>query len=166
VTELVEAIAQVMGIQEEIEGIRLAASIHDIGKIAVPGEILCRPSSLGPLEMQLIRTHSQAGYDILKDVEFPWPIARILLQHHEREQGSGYPQGLKFSEISIGAKIIAVADVVEAMVSHRPYRPAWSLEQALQEIKQNRGTLYHPEVVDACLQVFERDSFDFKATTS
>lgn len=162
VADLSRAIAIAMNFSiEEIKGIFLGASIHDIGKIQVPAEILCRPTGSTALEYQLIQTHAQAGYDILKDIEFPWPIANILHQHHERIDGSGYPLGLKGDEISIGARIVAVADVVEAMYSHRPYRPGLGIDKALHEIKSNRGTLYDKNVVDACLKVFNSGRFSF-----
>jgi len=156
VTELACAIARKMRIPEQqIEGIHSAGLLHDIGKIAVPAEILTKPGKLNDLEFSLIRRHPQVAYDILKGIEFPWPIADIVLQHHERMNGSGYPNGLKGDEILLEARILAVADVVEAISSHRPYRAALGLDAALDEIKQGRGTLYDPDVVDTCLGVFE-----------
>ncbi|MGB9836315.1 MAG: HD domain-containing phosphohydrolase, partial [Candidatus Saccharicenans sp.] len=143
VAQLAEAISLEMRLPEaQIEGIKFAAEIHDIGKIYVPAEILSKPTKLTELEYTIIKTHPQAGYDILKNIEFPWPIAQIVLQHHERINGSGYPNGLKNGEILLEAKILAVADVVEAMSSHRPYRPSFGLDRALEEIRSNRGVLY------------------------
>jgi putative two-component system response regulator len=163
VADLACAIATEMGLsKDQTEGIRMAAVIHDIGKITVPAEILSKPGRLNDLEFNLIKMHPQAGYDILKRVEFPWPIAQIVFQHHERLDGSGYPQGLSGGDILLEAKILAVADVVEAMASHRPYRPARGIDQALEEISQNRGVLYDPEVVDACLKVFTEKGFEFE----
>jgi hypothetical protein len=161
VAQLACAIAKEMGLAEEqIEGIRMAGLIHDIGKINVPAEILSKPGTLNGLEFGLIKTHPQVGHDILNGtLEFPWPVAQIVLQHHERMDGSGYPQGLSGEEILLEARILGVADVVEAMASHRPYRPALSVSQALEEISQNRGILYDPEVVDACLKVFTEKGF-------
>lgn len=160
VARLAEAIAMELGLPEtQVEGLKLAAEIHDIGKIYVPSEILSKPTKLTELEYTIIKTHPQAGYDILKNIEFPWPIARIVLQHHERINGSGYPNGLKDGEILPEARILAVADVVEAMSSHRPYRPAFGLDRALEEIKQNRGILYGAEEVDACLRLITEKAF-------
>jgi len=164
VARLACAIAQEMGLsQEQIEGIRMAALIHDVGKISVPAEILNKPGSLSDLEYGLIQTHPQVGHAILNEaMEFPWPVAQIVLQHHERMDGSGYPQGLSGEEIILEARILAVADVVEAMASHRPYRPPHGLDKALEEISQNRGILYDPEVVDACLRLFKERGFKFE----
>ena len=165
VTELAEAIARSIGLPEEtVEGIGRASAIHDIGKIAVPYQILSKAGPLSELETLIVKTHARAGFDILKGIEFPWPIARAILQHHEREDGSGYPQGLKSSEIIVEAKIIAVADAMEAMISHRPFRPALSLEAALQEMTRDRGKLYLPDAVDVCRRLLERDAFRFKTT--
>ena len=141
--------------QETIEAIKLAAEVHDIGKIHIPAEILSKPGQLSELEYNIIKTHPQVGYEVLKNIEFPWPIAEIVHQHHERLDGSGYPQGLKNDQILLEARIIAVADVVEAMASHRPYRPAKAIQEALQEIQKNKGKLYDPEVVEACLSLFK-----------
>ena len=160
VTQLACAIAKEMGLPEEqIEGLRMAGLIHDLGKITIPAEILSKPGQLSELEWGMIKAHSQIGYDILKNTEFPWPVARIVLQHHERVDGSGYPQGLPGEEIMLEARILAVADVVEAMASHRPYRPPRGLDKALEEISQHRGILYDPEVVDACLKLFTEKRF-------
>jgi PAS domain S-box-containing protein len=164
VADLARAIATEMGLsREQIEGIHIAAVIHDIGKIAVPAEILSKPGPLTDLQYGLIQAHSQVGHDILNGtIEFPWPVAQIVLQHHERMDGSGYPQGLSGEEILPEARILAVADVVEAMSSHRPYRPARGIDEALDEISQNRGTLYDPEAVDACLKLFNEKGFEFE----
>ena len=162
VGELATAIAQEMGLPEDqINGIHLAAIIHDLGKIHVPAEILSKPGKLTDIEFMLIKQHPQDGYDILKDVKFPWPIADMILQHHERLDGSGYPQGLKGDQILLESRILAVADVVEAMSSHRPYRAALGIEPALDEIRRGRGSLYDPAVVDACLKLFEEKRFTF-----
>ncbi len=147
--------------QDKIEGIRIASLVHDIGKISLPAEILNKPTKLSEMEYSLIRDHSQVGYDILKSIEFPWPVARITLQHQERLNGTGYPQGLKGEDILLEARIIGVADVIDAMSSHRPYRPAWGIDKALEEISKNKGILYDPEVVDACLKLFKRKEFKF-----
>jgi hypothetical protein len=164
VAQLACAIAQEMGLPEEqVEGIRMAGLIHDIGKINVPAEILSKPGRLNGLEFGLIKTHPLVGHDILNgSLEFPWPVAQIVLQHHERMDGSGYPVGLSGEEILLEARILAVADVVEAMASHRPYRPAHSINKALEEISQNRGVLYDPVVVDACLKLFGEKRFKFE----
>jgi len=162
VAKLARAIAEEMGLsKDETHGIRVAGRIHDIGKISVPAEILVRPGRLTDIEFSIIKTHAQVGYDILKDIEFPWPVAEIVLQHHERMDGSGYPQGLSGKKIILGARIMAVADVVEAMSSHRPYRPALGIDKALEEISQNRGILYDTRVVDACLKLFKENRFGF-----
>ncbi len=136
------------------EGLRVAGYLHDIGKITIPSEILVKPGKLSPIEFLLLQGHAQASYDILKDVEFPWPVAQVALQHHERLDGSGYPQGLKGEAILLEARIMAVADVVEAMSSHRPYRPEIGIDKALAEIKRGRGSVYDLVVADACLKLF------------
>ena len=157
VAELAVAIAVDLGLnQRDVDGIRLAAKVHDIGKLAIPSQILNKPSLLRPTEFALIREHAQAGFDIVKNIDFPWPVADVILQHHERVDGSGYPAGLVGDEILLGARIIAVADVVEAMSSHRPYRVSLGIGAALSEIENGRGTLYDAEVVDACLRRFQR----------
>ena len=169
VTELSCAIAEAMGLSsEQVQAIRIAGVLHDVGKIVLPTEILSKPGRLSEIELSMIRTHSKAGYDILKSIEFPWPIARMVLQHHERLNGSGYPDSLSGEGILLEARILAVADVVEAMSSHRPYRPALSLDEALDEIAKNSGVLYDPQVVDACVRVFREGAFSFKgeATTA
>ncbi len=159
---LAAAIAREMGLPEaRAVGVERGAEIHDIGKIYVPSEILNRPGRLSPVEFELVRTHPRIGYDIIKDVDFPWPVGEIILQHHERLDGSGYPNGLKDGEIVLEALILAVADVVDAITSHRPYRVALSIEVALAEIEKNRGRLYDPAVVDACLRLFRENRFSF-----
>jgi PAS domain S-box-containing protein/putative nucleotidyltransferase with HDIG domain len=163
VTMLACAIAEGMGLTEELfDGLRMAGLIHDIGKISVPAEILNKSGRISDTEFNIIKIHPQVGYDLLKEIEFPWPVARIVLQHHERLDGSGYPQGLKDGEIMLEAKILAVADVVEAMASHRPYRPALGIEAALKKITENRGIIYDPEVVDICTRVFLEKGFTFE----
>ena len=139
---------------DRVDAIRVAGQLHDIGKIAVPSEILTKPGRLSPLEMEMVKTHCQNAYDILKAIEFPYPVAKIILQHHERLDGSGYPQGLKGDEILLEARIIGVADVIEAISSHRPYRPAKDVDVAMQEITDHRGTLYDANVVDAALDIY------------
>lgn len=160
VSALARAIAEEIGLSEDqTEGLYMAAAIHDIGKISLPAEILAKPVQLSSIELSLIQAHAQAGYDILKGVEFPWPIAEIVLEHHERMNGSGYPQGLSGDGILLEARIIGVSDVVETMASHRPYRPSIGMDKALEEIIQNKGTLYDAQVVDACLTVFNQKGF-------
>ncbi|HPB59552.1 MAG TPA: HD domain-containing protein [Candidatus Saccharicenans sp.] len=162
VAQLAEAIAREMNLPEvKIEGIRFAAQIHDIGKLYVPAEILSKPTKLTDLEYTIIKTHPQAGYEILKNIEFPWPIADIVLQHHERLNCSGYPAGLKDGEILLEARILAIAGVVEAMSSHRPYRPSFGIDKALEEIRLNNGLLYEPEAVTACQRLFLEKGFSF-----
>jgi PAS domain S-box-containing protein len=160
VADLARAIATEMNLSsDQIDGIRMAAIIHDLGKISVPAEILSKPSALTDLEFGIIKTHAQSGYDILKDVEFPWPIARMVLEHHERMDGSGYPKGLVAEETLLESRIMAVADVVESMASHRPYRPALGIDAALEEIENNRGTHYDTSTVDACLRIFRENGY-------
>lgn len=145
-----------MGLDDNrTHGLRLGAMIHDIGKIGVPAEILSRPSKLSATEHQLVREHAVMGYNIVKDIQFPWPIAEIAHQHHERMDGSGYPNGLKCEEILLEARIVAVADVLESMASHRPYRPALGIQAAMDEIQKHRGILYDANVVDACLKAVQ-----------
>ncbi len=163
VADLARTIATEMGLsKKQINGIRTAGTIHDIGKIQIPTEILNKPSELTENELIVVKNHCKVGYDILKEIHFPWPVAKIMLQHHERMGGSGYPQGLKGEKICLEARILAVADVVEAMASHRPYRPAYSIEETLEEISQNRGILYDPKVVDACIRLFTEKGFKFE----
>ncbi|MBU2009657.1 MAG: MEDS domain-containing protein [Chloroflexi bacterium] len=160
VTLLACAIAGQMGLPEvQIDGIRVAGTLHDIGKMYVPAEILNKPGALAGVEMSLIRAHSEAGYDIVKGIEFPWPVAQAILQHHERLDGSGYPAGLSGEDIILEARVLGVADVVEAMCSHRPFRPALGMDKALEEISRHRGILYDPRVADACLKVFTEKGF-------
>jgi len=155
VAGLAQRIAEEMRLpEEEVHGIYLAATIHDIGKIHIPAEILSFPGKLGEIEYALIKVHVQVGYDILKNIEFPWPVAQMVYQHHEHLDGSGYPRGLKGDEIMLGARIMCVADVVESMASYRPFRQAPSTEKALAEIRKNRGRLYDAAVVDVCLELF------------
>jgi len=162
VAELARMIAVEMDLPPDTaEGVYMAGIVHDIGKITVPSEILTKPGSLSETEMSLIRIHSQVGHDILKGIEFPWPLAQIVLQHHERLDGSGYPHGLRGDEILMEARIISVSDVVEAMASHRPYRAAIGSETALEEIEKNRGVLYYEPAVDACLSLFRDKGFSF-----
>jgi PAS domain S-box-containing protein len=164
VADLAAAVAARMGLSpDRISGIRMAGLIHDIGKIYVPAEILSKPTELSSIEELMIQTHPQAGYDVLSAIDFPWPVAETVLQHHERMDGSGYPRGLKGEEISLEARIVAVADVVEAMASHRPYRPAHSQESALDEIRRNKGVLYDPDAADAILKVLIKDGYDLDA---
>lgn len=164
VAELAVGIARELGLPEDrVHGIHLAAVIHDLGKIHVPAEILSKPGKLSNVEFMLIKTHPQDGYDILKDVDFPWPIADIVRQHHEKLDGSGYPQGLKGEQILLESRIMTVADVVEAMSSHRPYRPALGVEVAVKEIERGRGSAYDPAVADACLKLFREGGFKFQA---
>ncbi|SER50132.1 HD domain-containing phosphohydrolase [Giesbergeria anulus] len=160
VADLAEAIArELQWPPEQIEGLYLASVVHDFGKIRVPTEILCKPGKLKELEFRLVQEHSKTGYDILRSIVFPWPIAQTVYQHHERLNGSGYPQGLHGPDILPEAKVLAVADVVEAMMSHRPYRPSLGPEMALQEIEAHRGVLYEPAVVDACVRLFREQGY-------
>jgi len=160
VAELSCAIAVEMGLPaDQVEGVRITGYMHDLGKIAIPAEILFKPGSLTENEINIVRTHPQFGYDILKEINFVWPVALATLQHHERMNGSGYPQGLKGDAILLEARILAVGDVVETMVSHRSYRPALGLEAALKEISANQGILYDADVVDACVRLFKERGF-------
>ncbi|MBI5532268.1 MAG: HD domain-containing protein [Deltaproteobacteria bacterium] len=156
VAKLASAIAVALGLPaDRVEGVRLAGLIHDIGKISVPHEILSKPGRLTTIEFNLIRVHPEVGYEVLKRVDFPWPLAKIVLQHHEVLDGSGYPYGVKAEEILLEARIIGVADVVEAMASHRPYRPSLGIERALEQVEEFRGRLYDSKVVGACLELFD-----------
>jgi putative two-component system response regulator len=160
VAELSRAIAKELGLPEEdMQAIYFAGVIHDIGKLSIPAEILSKPSRLTDVEFELIKVHPSTGYEILKPVPFPWPIADAVLQHHERLDGSGYPNGLSGDAIKIEARVLAVADTVEAMASHRPYRPSLGIEPALAEITAKRGTFYDPDVVDACLRLFREKDY-------
>jgi len=162
VSELAAAIARKLALSDdEIHGISLGAAIHDLGKIYIPSEILTRPGKLLPMGFEIIKSHSQVGYDILKDIDFPWPISDMVLYHHERLDGSGYPRGLKGDEIPYEAQILAVADVVEAVSSPRPYRASLGIDKALAVIKKGEGQHYNAEIVDACVDLFEKDGFVF-----
>jgi HD-GYP domain-containing protein (c-di-GMP phosphodiesterase class II) len=165
VADLTRAIATEMNLPtDKIDGMRMAAIIHDIGKISVPSEILTKPTKLTDLEFGIIKTHAQSGYDIPKDIEFPWPIARIVWEHHERMDGSGYPKRLVAEETLLESRILCVADVVESMASHRPYRPSLGIGAALKEIENNKGTLYDAGVVDACLRIFMDKGYQLEQT--
>jgi HD-GYP domain-containing protein (c-di-GMP phosphodiesterase class II) len=148
--------------EDKIAGIRMAGVIHDLGKIAIPAEILSKPSRLSEPEFNLIKSHSQVGYDILKNIRFPLPIANIVHQHHERMNGSGYPLGLAGNDILIESRVVGVADVVEAMSSHRPYRPSLGIDVALEEIMKNRGTFFDLDAVNACLRIIQEKNFKFE----
>jgi len=163
--DLARAIATEMGLPpEKIDGIRTVGAIHDIGKLSIPAEILSKPTKLSEIEFSLIKEHARKGYEMLKDVESPWPLAEIVHQHHERMDGSGYPRHLKGEEILMEARILAVADVVEAVASHRPYRPSLGINSALDEIEKNRGTIYDKTVADACLRLFREKGFKLEVT--
>lgn len=156
VAQIAGNIAQEMGADPEVvEGMRVMGLLHDLGKIAIPSAILSKPGMLNQQEFDLIKTHPQVGHDVLMDFKFPWPVALAVLQHHERLDGSGYPHGFSGGNIILEARILAVADVVEAMASHRPYRPAQGLDEAIREIPEMQGVLYDPEVVGACLKMLE-----------
>ncbi|MDI6848394.1 MAG: PAS domain S-box protein [Candidatus Saccharicenans sp.] len=162
VAELARTIATEMKLSaEQIDGLRLAAEIHDIGKIIVPSEILSKPGRISESEWGLVKNHVKIGYELLKDIEFPWPVAEIIYQHHERLNGSGYPRGLRGEQIMIEARILAVADAVEAMSSHRPYREAHSIEETMDEIERNSGILYDREVARVCLELFKQKGYSF-----
>jgi len=162
VSILSEAIAKELWLDNEtVNSIRMAGLVHDVGKINIPTEILSKPGTLGEVEFALIRTHPEVGYEIMKNIELPWRLAEMILQHHERMDGSGYPRGLKGDQIMLEARVLAVADVVEAMSSHRPYRASLGAEAALEEIETNKGRLYDPQVVDACLRLFRKKGFSF-----
>jgi PAS domain S-box-containing protein/putative nucleotidyltransferase with HDIG domain len=164
VADLARAIGQEMALsKKKIDGILMAGFIHDIGKIKVPAEILNKTIKITQTEFEIIKTHPKVGYDILKNIAFPWPISQIIYQHHERIDGSGYPQGLTGEKIRLESRILAVADVVEAIASHRPYRAALGIEAAIEEISQNKGRLYDPDAVDACLRVFDEKKYRFKS---
>jgi PAS domain S-box-containing protein/putative nucleotidyltransferase with HDIG domain len=165
VAELAHAIASEMRLPtNQVDGLQMAAVIHDLGKMAVPAEILSKPTKLKKSEFELIKEHPQAGYEILKNIAFPWPIARIILEHHEKMDGSGYPNGLLGENTLLESKILTVADVVEAMASHRPYRPALGIDAALAEIEKNKGTLYDADAVDACMRLFREKGFQLEGT--
>jgi putative two-component system response regulator len=160
VADLAAAVAEEMGLSEdEVYGLRMASVIHDLGKITVPAGILAKPGRLSELEYELIKNHVRTGYDILKQMEFPWPLADIILQHHERMDGSGYPQGLKNGQIMLQARILSVADVFETIASHRPYRPSLGLQRAIDELEINKGIQFDPQVVDAFLKLVKENRF-------
>ena len=162
-TELAMALAGEMGLSEhQIKGIQMAALIHDMGKISIPAEILSKPGKLNEVEMQMVRRHPQAAFEILKEIDFPWPVDLIVLQHHEKMDGSGYPQGLAGEDILLEARILCIADVVESIESHRPYRPGLGIDKALEEISNNRGILFDQDVVDACLRLFKEKNFQYQ----
>jgi len=162
VSKLTIAIAQEMKLpQDKIEGTKIASLVHDIGKVNLPTEIISKPSKLIEVEFNLIKNYPKVGYDILKKVDFPWPIAEIVLQHQEKIDGSGYPRGLKGDEICIEAKILGVANAVEAMSSYKSYRPALSIDESLAEIAENKNILFDPEVVDTCIKLFKEKGFKF-----
>ncbi len=162
VAQLAEAIAEHIGLPpEQVHAIYLAGVVHDVGKIQIPAEILCKPGRISDLEYSLIKTHAQAGYEILKGINFPWPIAQMVMQHHERLNGSGYPNGLKGDAILLEARILAVADVVEAMSSHRPYRTGWGIDVALKEVEKGCGKEFAPQIVQACVTLFREKGFCF-----
>ena len=167
VAALARAIGLEMGLSKDrLNALGMAGSIHDVGKLSIPAEILSKPGQLAPFEYKLIQAHPQAGHDILKEIDFPWPIADMILQHHERMNGSGYPAGLKGDDILLEARILAVADVMEAMASHRPYRPALGIDAAMKEIEENRGILYDSDVTAACLTLFQQKGFSFEEMRS
>jgi len=164
VAEIAVAIGNALQLPEtQVEGLRLAGLIHDVGKIRVPAEILSKPGLLSEIEFKIIKEHAQNGFDLLKTFDYPWPIAQIVLQHHERLDGSGYPQALKGDQMLLEAKIIAVADVLEAMMSHRPYRASLGIDAALKEIEVGKGRLYAPDVVDVCVKLFREQGFSFSS---
>lgn len=162
-SQLACAIADKLNLpKSQYEGIRVASLLHDIGKVAVPNNILSKYGAISEHEFGIIKSHPQNGYKILSQLKFPWPIGKIVLQHHERIDGTGYPVGLLGDDIYLEAKVIAVADVVEAISSHRPYRDALGIEKAIYEIKENRGILYEETIVNACLRLLLEDQFEFK----
>jgi putative nucleotidyltransferase with HDIG domain len=162
VAQLAKAIGRDMGLSDDcVNGLYLAAIVHDIGKIRVPAEVLTRPGKLSKIEFELVKAHVEAGYDILKSIDFSWPIADIVHQHHERLNGSGYPNGLRSDDLLLESRILAVADVVEAIASFRPYRPALGVDVALAEIEAGRDILFDSEVVDACIRQFREKNFAF-----
>lgn len=160
VGDIAAAVGRSMGLEAaQVEGLRIAGYLHDVGKIAIPAEILTRPGRLSAIERSLIEAHAGIGFDILSGIEFPWAIAEMVHQHHERMDGSGYPRALRGEQILLEARILAVADVTEAMTSHRPYRPARGLERALDEIRRGRGSIYDADAADACVRLFEDGRF-------
>jgi putative nucleotidyltransferase with HDIG domain len=167
VTQLVDRLAESLELRESARAaLHIAALIHDLGKLSIPAEILTKPGKLSALEFDLLRQHSESGYQLVRQMHFPGAVADIVRQHHERLDGSGYPLGLKGDQIRLESRIVAIADVVEAMSSHRPYRPALGIEAALAEIEANRGTLYDPLVADACLALFHEEGFAFGSSAA
>ena len=163
VSRLACAIARELRMPEtQIDGLRLASAVHDIGKVLVPAEILSKPGKLTDIEYQMVQQHAEAGYNLLKGVEFPWPVAQTVLQHHERLNGSGYPRGLGGEAILAEAKVLAVADVVDSMTARRPYREKLGIDAALHEIEAGKGKLYDPAAVDACILLFRQKAFSFE----
>ncbi|MFH1149542.1 MAG: HD-GYP domain-containing protein [Actinomycetota bacterium] len=161
VSELAGAIAAELSLPlETVEGVKVAGMLHDMGKVTIPVEILCKPGKLSEYEFAMIKNHPRVDFEILEGIEFPWPVREAVLQHHERIDGSGYPEGLSGEEIVTEARILAVADVVEAMASHRPYRPARGIDEALAEIEEGRGSLYDARVADACRRLFNENRFE------
>lgn len=160
VGDLAAAIGAELGFDDRRQqGLRIAGYLHDIGKIAIPTEILSKPGRLSPAEFELIKEHPAKGYEILSNVDFPWPVALVAMQHHERMDGSGYPQGIKGEQISVKARIVAIADVVESMSSHRPYRPALGIKKALAEIERGKGVAFDTDAVDACLRIVRKKGY-------
>jgi len=167
VAEIAVAISAELGFDtERQQGMRVAGYLHDVGKINIPAEILSKPGRLSDVEYNLVKGHVQAGYDAIKDVDFPWPVAEVVFQHHERLDGTGYPRGLKGEEIIIEARILSVADVVESMTSHRPYRAELGIEKALAEIERGSGIIYDATVVDACIKLFRENGFKIPPSQS
>jgi len=163
VAELARAIALEMGLSpEQADGIRVAGAIHDLGKLSIPAEILSKPTRLTDIEYDLIKFHAQIGHDILQGIDFPWPIARMIMEHHERMDGSGYPRHLKGQDLLLASRIISVADVVESMASHRPYRPSLGIHKAIEEISSQQGVRYDADVVAACLRLLKDKNFKFR----
>jgi PAS domain S-box-containing protein len=162
VADLARAIATEMDLDpDRVDGIRLAGVVHDVGKIAIPSEILSKPGRLTELEYNLVKKHPEVGYDILKNIDFPWPIAEIVLQHHERMDGSGYPRGITGDQLLLESKILAIADVIEAMASHRPYRAAIGIDKAMEELTADKGKLFDPDIATVCLDLFKNKKFEF-----
>jgi len=162
VADLSRAIAEEMNLPlDRVRGVHMAGIIHDIGTISIPVSLINKPTNYTEKEFHKMVKHAESGHDLLKDIDFPWPVARIVLEHHERMNGSGYPRGLKGERLLMESRILAVADVVESMASHRPYRPGLGIEKALEDIEKNRGILYDAEAVDACLDLFRTKSYAF-----
>lgn len=167
VANLACAIAKDMSLSEwRMKGVHVTGLLHDVGKMAVPSEILSKPGRLTQPEFSIIKSHPRVGYEILEMIEFPWPVTQVILQHHERLDGSGYPDGLSGEDVILEARLLGVADVVEAMSSHRPYRPALGIDSALNEISQGKDVLYDSAVVDACLRLFRGEEFEFEEVTT